>query len=442
MSINVYTGLMGSGKSYECVSTVIVDAVAAGRRVVTNVDGIDSDEVRMYAHEKKGVPFERLGHVDHCKDEDVSKPDFLPHGSAQKIVNFDIADWIPLDSFTFFVQSWTDTHKRTFTKTSYDVLLSSLMRIRDADLDVGSCLVEAGEKGWKTVELDYFSDRPRSSVFAPCPPLDSENTFVKPGDLVCIDEAWRFWGADSEIQPNHFIFFRKHRHYVHPDTKVSCDLTLMTQDISDLHRKVKYVVEMTIRTTKLKSLGFNKTYRVEIWEGYKTNAKLKVKTEVKKYDPAVFPLYSSYEGGNGKELIQDSRQNILNSKKLWFGCIALVIVGYIAVTNIIKFFAPADKAQSSKPISGAASQSANSGQTNQTSQQAAPPTPFSNEWRVVGNFKGASGAWVVVQDSKGRARLESPTVFNEPNSILAIGTIDGQKVSAFSGASTMKEVAK
>jgi zona occludens toxin len=352
MSINVYTGLMGSGKSYECVSTVIVDAVAAGRRVVTNVDGIDSDEVRMYAHEKKGIPFDKLGQVDHCKNEDVTKPDFLPHGT----------------------------------------------------------------------EVD---------------------TFVHAGDLVCIDEAWRFWGTDSKILPEHFIFFREHRHYVHPDTKVSCDLTLMTQDISDLHRKVKYVVEMSIRTTKLKSLGFSKTYRVEIWEGYKTTAKLKVKTEVKKYDPAVFPLYSSYEGGNGKELVQDSHQNILNSKKLWFGCLALVVVGYIAVTNIIKFFAPTDtKLQTPKPIAGAPSPSSNSGQNNTGSASTSSPSPFSAEWRVVGSFKGSSGVWVVVQDSKGRSRLESPTVFNEPNSVLAIGTIDGQRVSAFSGASTTKEISK
>jgi zona occludens toxin len=220
---------MGSGKSYECVSTVIVDAVAAGRRVVTNVDGIDSDEVRIFAHEKTGKKLDQLGHVVHCTNDDVLKADFLPHG---------------------------------------------------ANVD----------------------------------------TLVKGGDLVCIDEAWRFWGADSKIPNEHFIFFREHRHYVDPDTKTACDLALMVQDISDLHRKVKYVVEMTIRTTKLKSLGLNKTYRVEIWEGYKTLQRLKVKTEVKKYDPRIFALYSSYAGGSGKELVMDTRQNILNSKKLFLSC--------------------------------------------------------------------------------------------------------------------------
>jgi zona occludens toxin len=35
MAINAYTGLMGSGKSYEVVSSVILPAVKSGRRVVS-----------------------------------------------------------------------------------------------------------------------------------------------------------------------------------------------------------------------------------------------------------------------------------------------------------------------------------------------------------------------------------------------------------------------
>jgi zona occludens toxin len=349
MAINLYTGLQGSGKSYECVSTVMVEAVANGRRVVTNVDGIDSEEIRMYVHEKRGISFDQLGHVDHCENEDVLKPDFFYYG-------------------------------------------------------------------------------------------DQVDTFVRPGDLVCIDEAWRFWGTDSKIHPNHFTFFREHRHYVNPDTKVSCDLAVMVQDISDLHRKLKYVVELHCRTTKLKSLGFNKTYRVELWEGYKTAAKLKLKTEVKKYDKDVFPLYSSYAGGVGKEATMDSRQNVLNSKKLWLGVVLGLIALYVSVTQTIAFFSP-KTSPVTKPKQAASTTSTAS---NQAASTPLPPT-FSSEYRIAGNFTGKDGTWVVVQDSKGRTRLESPTIFNEPNSILAIGSIDGQRVSAFSGAAvnvSAKEAAK
>jgi len=115
MPINAYTGLMGSGKSFECVVSVILPAICAGRRVVTNVDGIDNDACRAYCHEKFDIPIEDLGHIFHCKNEDVTKPNFLPHGSSQE-------------------------------------------------------------------------------------------TFCLPGDMVCIDEAWRFWGTDCKILKEHAIF--------------------------------------------------------------------------------------------------------------------------------------------------------------------------------------------------------------------------------------------
>jgi zona occludens toxin len=225
MPINAYTGLMGSGKSFECVVSVIIPAICIGRRVVTNVDGIDNDACRAYCHEKYDIPLEKLGHIIHCKNDDVQSVDFLPHG-----------------------------------------------------LDV--------------------------------------DTFCKAGDMVCIDEAWRFWGTDCKILKQHAIFFREHRHYVDAITKVSCDLVLMVQDITDLHRTLKVVVELSFRTTKIKSLGFNKVYRVEMWEGYKQTSRARISVANKTYDSQIFPLYSSYVGGAGKELQVDKRQNILNNKKL------------------------------------------------------------------------------------------------------------------------------
>ena len=225
MPINAYTGLMGSGKSYECVISVIIPAIRKGRRVVTNVDGIDSEAVRAFCLENFDCTLDKLGTVVHCKNDDVHKPDFLPHG----------------------------------------------------------------------LQVD---------------------TFVKSGDMVCIDEAWRFWGTDCKIHKEHAIFFREHRHYVDETTKVSCDLVLMVQDISDLHRTLKVVVELSFRTTKIKSLGLNKIYRVEMWEGHKQTARARIAVGNKKYDKAIFPLYSSYVGGKGKEVQFDDRQNVLNNPKI------------------------------------------------------------------------------------------------------------------------------
>ena len=349
MPINVYTGLMGSGKSFECVSSVIVPAVAAGRTVVTNVDGIDGDAIRAFCHEKFEVPLEKLGTVRRCKNEDVSKSDFLPHGT-------------------------------------------------------------------------------------------NVDTFCHPGDMVCIDEAWRFWGTDSKLLPEHKVFFREHRHYVHSESKVSCDLVLMVQDISDLHRTLKVVVELTFRTTKIKSLGLSKVYRVEMWEGYKLTSKLRVSIANKKYDPEIFPLYSSYDGGKGKELQVDSRQNILKSKALWFLAALVVVVFCGGVYAIRWFFAGGRHQPAGDEVAGTAAgrQQAVGGSngtlpaSSVTLSESKAPDAFSDVWRIVGAATIGGNRYVVIADGGGRLRYESPSMFALSGPQL-IGTIDGSRVTYYSG---------
>ncbi|SUX73736.1 Zonula occludens toxin [Citrobacter freundii] len=40
MAISAYIGIPGSGKSYEAVCNVIIPAFTSGRRVVTNIYGL------------------------------------------------------------------------------------------------------------------------------------------------------------------------------------------------------------------------------------------------------------------------------------------------------------------------------------------------------------------------------------------------------------------
>ncbi|NDC89793.1 MAG: Zonular occludens toxin, partial [Bacteroidetes bacterium] len=48
MAIIAYTGVMGSGKTYEAVSTAALGALKAGRRVVTNISGFNFEAIRDY----------------------------------------------------------------------------------------------------------------------------------------------------------------------------------------------------------------------------------------------------------------------------------------------------------------------------------------------------------------------------------------------------------
>jgi zona occludens toxin len=348
MPINAYTGLMGSGKSYECVSSVIVPAIKSGRRVVTNVDGIDSDAIRAYCQDTWDLSPDKIGHVVHCSNEDVSKPSFLPYG-------------------------------------------------------------------------------------------ENVDTFCKPGDIICIDEAWRFWGTDCKLLPEHKIFFREHRHFVHPVTKVCCDLVLMVQDIGDLHRILKVVVEVTFKTTKIKTLGWSKTYRVEMWEGHKLTQRGRVSVQNKQYDANIFPLYSSYQGGAGKELQVDDRQNILKSPKLWILAGLTVVLFSVGIYNVIGFFTGSkykEKQQTHGVDTASSSSAASSPQASSNAPQAplhADVSDVSDVWRIVGHYQVGHETFVAIANSSGSIRLEHPSVFQNTG-LSMVGTVDGLRVMYWSGA--------
>lgn len=348
MPINVYTGLMRSGKSYEVVSEVILSAIASGRRVVTNVDGISNDLIREYIADTKNIPLDRLGTVVHCDNEDVFKEDFFP----------------------------------------------------------------------------YYDDK-KSAV---------TDTFVQPGDLVCIDEAWRFWGTDCKISKNHRSFFLEHGHFVHPTTFTACDLVLMIQDMGTLHRSVKAVVAFSFRTHKKVSLGMGNTYSVNMWEGSKMTKGGLIGSWVRRYKKEIFPLYSSFKGGvEGKTVNTDKRQNTLSNPRLWIMIFIAVIGGWFAFSNIWKFFnkpSTPTTASQSKANKPAPSQTKN--QTESSSQPVEQRKSISESWRIVGSLQTGDRNLVAMANPSGRIRLESSSFFRD-RGMYMVGNIDGEIVTVWSG---------
>lgn len=78
MAINAYTGLMGSGKSFEVVTSVILPALMHGRRVVTNIDGINAELIREYLVNVKKADPAKIGVLVSVANEDVCKDGFFP----------------------------------------------------------------------------------------------------------------------------------------------------------------------------------------------------------------------------------------------------------------------------------------------------------------------------------------------------------------------------
>lgn len=349
MAINAYVGLQGSGKTFEVVSSPVLDAVSQGRRVVTNVAGISEDLIHEYLVNKRDAQIDKLGQIIHIDNDRIMQPQFFP-----------------------------DEEK---------------------------------------------------------PELDS---IVKGGDLVVIDEAWRFWGTDSgKLSHEHMQFFRMHRHYVHPDTSVACDVVLMTQDITGLHRSVKNVIEFAFRMHKHKSLGFSKLYRVEIYEGWKLNSKTRIDDRQKKYNPEIFPLYQSYAGGSGTENAIDKRQNILGNRRLWFVGLGVLLMIGGGIFGVSRFFHQntEDKTVTTTSTKTAAIQAPVKvdGTAVESKAASSNTSEFSDAWRIVGEFEYKQMRWIVLSNQVGKLRIESPSMFHGTGAIT-IGEIDGERVSRWSGA--------
>lgn len=335
---------MGSGKSYEVVSSVIIPAVLAGRRVITNIDGINPQAVLQYCIERKKADAATLGQVVKASNQDVMSDGFFP---------------------------------------------------------------DAG-----------------------CPDVSS---MVQPGDMVAIDEAWEFWSNGNRIKPEHQRFFRMHRHYVHPSTGVACDVVLMIQSISDLHRQLRAVVELTFRTKKLKELGTTRCYRVEMYETNKVTKALLLDTFNKTYDSEIFPLYRSYSGDGGREASIDKRQNILANRRVWFVCGTVVVTWIICARLIWRFFNPTPSPAHSTVNRGV---EAGAVVAVPVVEQTSTP-PINQDWRVVGTYTDLFHRWVVVADPGGQIRIESGSLFNGAGMALS-GLIDGKRVTTWSGTLPVK----
>ncbi|EGC2195072.1 hypothetical protein H8900_001354 [Salmonella enterica] len=79
MSITGYIGIPGSGKSYECVSSVLLPAVQAGRRVITNIIGVVPDVIYDYCVDKLNLDRASLGVVVVVDSNAMKKRDFFPY---------------------------------------------------------------------------------------------------------------------------------------------------------------------------------------------------------------------------------------------------------------------------------------------------------------------------------------------------------------------------
>lgn len=345
MAIKLYTGIQGSGKSYEVVTVVILGALREGRRIVSNIAGLNFEAMRALLIAEGCLP-ESIGSILQVDHDDVIKPNF----------------W----------RNDTDTQ-------------------------------------------------------------DGTETIVQPGDVVILDEIWRFWENRSSVTMRQQNFFRMHRHMVHPTLGFTCEVVLITQDVSDVCTKIRAVVEKTFVMTKHTELGTDKHYRVDVFSRAKFSSRTApLNSFQRSYNPEYFKLYKSHSANDGdiqaKEKSIDKRGNIWQRPILKYGVPLSVIIFASSFYMLWKFFHPVQAV--SVASSGAVNQAAASQQTKPVS---AGPL-VSDSWRVQGWFYSGSTFVVNLQGESGKIRvIHNPPVFRFLGRDLSIQLPEGGFATSYSG---------
>lgn len=284
--------------------------------------------------------------------------------------------------------------------------------------------------------INVTNDQCKDAEFLPY--KDAVNTFCKPGDLICLDEVWRFWNSDSDIHPNHRSFVAEHRHFADEKTGVTCDLVVINQAIVNIPRFIKDRIESTFKMTKLKTLGLNNRYRVDIFTGTKTFKNNMSSQLFSKYEKKIFSLYSSYESENATEVNVDSRGVIFKSPAFIAGAIIFVLCLYLSISSLVSIFSSKDKKQdvvtTSKVESEKGKPVSNSAIPSFTPSPQKPPV-LSKTWRIKGSYKTSAGAFVILSSVAGVTRIEPMSNFSFSGSLMS-GVIDNELVTTYSGDSS------
>lgn len=229
---------------------------------------------------------------------------------------------------------------------------------------------------------------------------------VQGGDVVVLDEVWRWYASGCALPDSHMKFIRMHRHFTNPETGVTCDIALLVQSIADLQRKVRAVVEKTFVMHKHKDLGMPNRYVVNIYGGSRINKTALINTIQCEYKPEIYNLYKSHSQSKAEHVTEvdaDRRGNIFQNWRIKFlvPLALLMIVG--AFFFMYRFFfhpkmPQADTqaaAGASVPVAGA------------SVPAAATPSrhvDIGDDVRVVGFYVAHGQSVFLIADSLGRVR--------------------------------------
>lgn len=257
MPVRLYVGPSGSGKTYEVVKNLILPALQQGRRVITNIAGLEYDLMKLYT--KKKLPdydLQKFGILENVDTDTVNHPLFFRHEHDTR------------DKITSYIQA---------------------------------------------------------------------------GDLVCIDEIWRYLPRRGELPERFLNFLKMHRHHVNEQTGFVIDVALISQGVRDFHEQIRDNTQETYSMLKNTAVGSESSYSISIYGAYGklTKSNLITQLPIQFYDPEICQLYKSQSLGSGKgikEVRADKRGTIFNSAFFKYLLPIVFVFGVVSLYYVYQFF--------------------------------------------------------------------------------------------------------
>lgn len=337
MSVNLYAGDPRTGKSYQVVTEVILNAISKNRRVVTNIRGVNRELMADYL-ESTGIERDKIGQV---------------------------------------------------------VLVDNL----------------------QVSDVNFF------------PTEDQLNTTVQPGDLVCIDECWKFWEKDKKLPSYVKSFFREHGHLIDTKTSYNCDIVLITQLPRDLHADILGIIEYTYVTVKLKSVGLNNTFNIEIYEKIPKYRDKPLRILTQNYKKERFEWYKSHTHEGAKEQVIDSRVNVLKGKYFTVLLPILFLCSIPAVIYLKHQFDGSKQAEEKAQAESSKKEQNTPEPTKTTFNNTS--SPYSSEWYVSGYVSTPQSRIFYISDNTNTRLVINPKDYTVQGRILLV-KVDDKWITNFS----------
>lgn len=147
--------------------------------------------------------------------------------------------------------------------------------------------------------------------------------------LIVIDEVHGFYPSDRTVKISEEVeeFFAVHGHY-------GIDLLVMTQWYKRLATLVRARIERKCVFQKMTAAGSENRYCVHYYTTVVPDKFVRVGRKVLKYDPAVFPAYSSYVGSDIDTAVYDG-----GKKTVWAVVLPAALIFIVALFFGVKAFA-------------------------------------------------------------------------------------------------------